>query len=249
LIPAAAALSGCAKDPVAQLGDPAVRQRVMDTLAADADARRDLIDRLVGAPGPRAEVLDRVLKDEAVAGDLVQRIMAGDRGKALVVSKVTADPGGARTFIRMLMLTGVMGTMVTQTQADVIGLGDAYVYGNRKRTMTDLKRVGALIDAWSRDHDGQYPACAELAEIGTCLARKMPPRSLESLPQRDAWGRPFQYRTDRGGTEYMLLSYATDGRWDGLGRVGPTDGFDCDIVFSNGGFIQWPGAIRREDIR
>jgi hypothetical protein len=251
LVPAVTAiltLAGCAKDPAQQLSDPAVRSKVVETLTADPTMRQELVDRLVGAPATRGEILDRVLKDENSAGDLVQRILAADRGKALVVSKVTADAGGAKSFIKMLMLTGVMGTVITQKQADAYGLGEAYAYGNRKRTMTDLKRIGAVIDTWSRTHEGHYPECYDFADLSTCLARRLPAKSLDGLPPRDAWGGLFQYRTDREGTEYTLLSYATDGRWDGLGKVGPTDGFDCDIVFSNAGFIQWPGSIRREDI-
>jgi hypothetical protein len=252
LVPAAAAvlmLAGCAKDPVRQLSDPAVRAQIVETLLADTAMRQEVLDRLLpGTQATRGEIVDRILKDEHSTGDLLQRILEADRGKALVVSKVTADPGGAKSFIKMLMLTGVMGTVITQKQADAYGLGDAYAYGNRKRTMTDLKRIGAVIDTWSRTHEGHYPECYEFADLGTCLSRRLPAKSLAGLPERDAWGVPFQYRSDREGTEYTLLSYATDGRWDGLGKVGPTDGFDCDIVFSNTGFIQWPGSIRREDI-
>jgi hypothetical protein len=248
-VAAVLALAGCAKDPAQQLSDPAVRSKVVQTLLADTAMRQEVLDQLLpGTQVTRAEIIDRILKDEKSTGDLLQRVLEADRGKALVVAKVTADAGGAKSFIKMLMLTGVMGTVISQKQADAYGLGDAYAYGNRKRTMTDLKRIGAVIETWSRAHDGHYPECYEFADLGTCLSRRLPAKSLDGLPARDAWGAPFQYRSDREGTEYALLSYATDGRWDGLGKVGPTDGFDCDIVFSNTGFIQWPGSIRREDI-
>ena len=77
----------------------------------------------------------------------------------------------------------------------------------------------------------------------------MPPGSLQALRLIDAWGRPVQYRSDREGSQYILVSHATDGQYDGLGKVGPTQSFDCDIVFSNGDFIQWPGSIRKTEIR
>ena len=47
----------------------------------------------------------------------------------------------------------------------------------------------------------------------------------------------------------MLVSYAGDGKYDGLGKVAPTPSYDCDIVFSDEGFIQWPGRIRKAEIR
>ena len=38
--------------------------------------------------------------------------------------------------------------------------------------------------------------------------------------------------------------------YDVLNRlVGPTQSVDCDIVFANGDFIQWPGNIRKAEIR
>ena len=51
------------------------------------------------------------------------------------------------------------------------------------------------------------------------------------------------------GASYALISYSTDGQYDQLGRAGPTSSYDCDIVFSNGDFVQWPGRIRKERIR
>ena len=244
----ALALSGCAKDPVQQLADSAVRQKVIEALVTTPTTRQEVVERLVGAPAERAVVVERILKDPNAAGDLVQTILADDRGKALVVSKVTADDAGAKTFIRMLMLTGVMGVSLTQQQADMLGMGDAYARGNRKRTMSDLKRLGKVIDDSTRGQAGSAPDCQDLADIRSCLVNKLPPDSVASLRLSDAWGRPFYYRSYRDGSGYALLSYATDGYYDGLGNVGPTEGLDCDIVFSNGSFVQWPGMLRREEI-
>ena len=39
------------------------------------------------------------------------------------------------------------------------------------------------------------------------------------------------------------------GKYDELGKVGPTQSYDADIVFSDGDFIQWPGWIRKAEIR
>jgi hypothetical protein len=241
---------GCAKDPVSQLSDAVVRKSILDALVADPAMRQEVVERIVGAAGDRAPILDRLLKDDAATGEIVQRILADDRGKALVASKVAADDAGAKTFIRMLMLTGVMGASVTQKQADAFGMGEAFAQGNRRRTMTDLKRIGRAIDGWAKEHEGRYPVCGgDLAEVRYCLARSLPAASLDGLRLSDAWGAPLQYKSDREGTEYVLLSYATDGQWDGMGKIGPTDAYDCDIVFSNGDFIQWPGALRKTDIK
>lgn len=241
-------LPSCRTKPGSVLADADKRKDFIEALVSNPETRQEVIDRLLGPPNDRAVVFDRILKDEAVSGDLVAKILTADRGKAIVASKISADPN-AKTFIRMLMLTGVMGESMTQKQAGALGMGDIYAYGNQRRTMFDLKRIGTLVEEFAKQREGQYPVCNDFVEVEGCLAKKMPGGTFTSVRTRDAWGRPFQYHTDREGKEYILVSYATDGLYDELGKVGPTQSFDCDIVFSNGDFIQWPGSIRKLDIR
>jgi hypothetical protein len=247
LLLCAAALPACRKAS-SLVADDAKRKAIIEALVSNPPMRQEVIDRLIGPPADRAVVIDRILKDEDAASHLVQKIMVDDRGKALVASRVAADPG-AKTFIRMLMLTGVMGESMTQKQASAMGLGEAFAFGNQRRTMADLKRIGNVIDEWAKQKEGRYPVCYDYKEVGSCLAKQLPPDSLQGFRLKDAWGNPYQYHTDREGTGYILVSYSSDGQYDGLGKVGPTDSFDCDIVFSNEGFIQWPGWFRKDDVR
>jgi len=153
----------------------------------------------------------------------------------------------------MLMLTGVMGESMTQQQAAALGLGEPFAYGNQNRTMHDLKVIGSLVDTFAKKQAGEegprYPVCFEFADVGSCLAKKLPAGSLDGLRMKDAWGHPYLYHTDRQGKDYILVSYASDGKDDELGKVGPTQSYDCDIVFSDGDFIQWPGWIRKHEVR
>ncbi len=252
LLAAALALPSCLKKPESLLADDARRRQIIEALVTNPAMRAQVIDRLIGPPEDRTAVIDRVLKDESAAGDLVAKIIQQDRGKAIVASKVAADPA-AKTFIRMLMLTGVMGASMTQQQADALGLGEPFAYGNQDRTMRDLKRIGVIIETFAKQHQQEegprYPVCYDFADLESCLDKKLPAGSLKDLRLKDAWGRAIQYHTDREGKEYILVSYANDGKYDELGKVGPTQSYDADIVFSNGDFIQWPGWIRKAEIR
>lgn len=230
------------------LSDDGKRKDLIETMVGDHAIRKELIDRLVGPPNDRAAVIARILEDEDAAGHLVQKILATEKGKALVASRVAADED-PKTFVRMLMLTGAMGDSVTQKQADAMGLGPVFAYGNQRRTMTDMKKIASVVEDHARQSKGRYPICADFADVNECLAKKLKNGEWSSLRATDAWGRGFQYRTDPEGTMYVLISYANDGEWDGLGRVGPTESFNCDIVFTNGDFIQWPGIIRKSEIR
>ena len=244
----AVALAGCAKNPLQNLGDDATRGQVIEAVLANPAAHAAIIDRLVANPTDRAAIQGKMLADENMKLELAKALVADDRGRALVVNAVVADDVGAKTFIRMLMTTGAMGASLSQQQADMLGYGEAYTFGNRRRTMSDLKKIGAAIDVWARAHEGTYPACAGLSDVSGCLAKSLPSEALTEARPADAWGTPFQYGTNREATEYVLLSFATDRVTDGLGKVGPTDSIDCDIVFSNGQFIQWPGSLRLQDI-
>ena len=113
----------------------------------------------------------------------------------------------------------------------------------------DLKRLGRLIEEWARTNGGSYPVCENFDDVARCLAPSLSNGALAGVHLKDAWGRPFRYHTDPRGTSYVLLSYANDGRDDGLGRTGPTSDYNADIVFSDGAFVQWPGNIRPESIQ
>lgn len=248
LLLAVLALPSCSSKPERVLADDAKRKEMIEALASNPSSRQEVVDRLVGSPATRTSVIDRILKDEGAAGELVKKILGDDRGKALVASKVAED-ASAKTFVRMLMLTGVMGDSLSQKQAEAMGLGEPFALGNQRRTMSDLKHLGALVDGWAKQKGGRYPVCSEFGEVASCLVRQMGLKQADGLPTRDAWGHPYQYRTDKEGTLYVFVSLASDGKDDGLGKVGPTDSYDCDIVFSNGDFIQWPGWIHKSDIR
>jgi hypothetical protein len=249
VVAGAVLLPGCSAKPSKMLADQDTRRELVEALVTDATARQEVIDRLVGSPTERTAVFERIQKDESVIGALVEKVVSEDRGRAILAAKVAADPQGAKTFIRMLMLTGVMGESMTQQQADALGLGEPYAYGNQRRTMLDLRRVGVEIESWAKKNEGRYPVCDDFGRVDGCLSDTIKSADLAALRIVDAWGNPFLYHSDPEGSQYVLVSYATDGKDDGLGKVGPTASFDCDIVFSNGDFIQWPGWIRKGELR
>ncbi len=242
-------LAACATDMQALLSEDEARGQAIETLVNDPSMRGEVIVRLLSTPAGQGAVFQEILKNEEIVGTLVGQMMQNDRGKALVASQIASDMEMARTFMRMLMLTGVVGEIMTQEQAELLDLGEAFAHGNQMRTMADLKRLGGVVDGWAGHNEGFYPVCNNYEDVARCLASRLPGNSLADLRLNDAWGRPFQYHSDAGGATYALISYSTDGQYDQLGRAGPTSSYDCDIVFSNGDFVQWPGRIRKERIR
>jgi hypothetical protein len=115
--------------------------------------------------------------------------------------------------------------------------------------MIDMRKIAALVEEAAKKQEGRFPVCSDFSGVEACLSRKLPQGALSDLRLRDAWGNPIVYNTDREGTKYALISYASDGVDDGLGQVGPTHAYECDIVFANGDFIQWPGWLRKNEVR
>ena len=78
-----------------------------------------------------------------------------------------------------------------------------------------------------------------LSLTGTSAEIKL--RSAESLSPNDGWGRPYRIRIDSG-----IVTVTSAGR-DGIFETRPSFGaittFDQDIVFSDGGFVQYPEGI------
>lgn len=249
LILPALLLAACATDMRTLLSKGETRHHAIETLVSDPSMRAEVVDRLLSAPADRTALFQKILENDQIAGSMIQEMMRSDRLQALVANQIASDRRTTQAFMRMLLLTGAVGEILTQEQAERLQLGEALAQGNQMRTMIDLKRLGDVVDRWARDNRGAYPVCERYEHVTGCLASLLPGDALADLRLKDAWGRPFYYQGYKDGRNYALISYATDGVYDGLGKVGPTSSYDADIVFSHGDFVQWPGSIRKEQIR
>ena len=249
LILPALLLAACATDLQTLLSEDGARAQAIETLLDDPSARDEVVDHLLSRPDARTALFGKIVESEEFTGALVEQVMRSEHAKAVAASRIASDGEGARMFIGMMMLTGVVGESMSQKQADCLELGDALAHGNQMRTMGDLKRLGQIIDEWALENQGSYPDCDGFEAATGCLASSLPDGALADLSVSDAWGRPFLYHSDDDGATYVLISYATDGEFDGLGRAGPTSSYNADIVFADGDFVQWPGHILKENIR
>lgn len=241
-------LAACSTDMRALLSEEGNRAQAIDTLLGDPSSRGEIVDRLLSNPDQQTALFTKIVESEEIAGALVDGLMGSERGRAVAASRIASDGETTRTFLGMVMLTGAAGESISQTQAECLELGDALSHGNQVRTMADLKRLGGVVEDW-RKKAGTYPVCEGFDAVTDCLASSLSDGALADLRLDDAWGRPFLYHSDEAGKTYLLISYATDGEHDGLGRAGPTSSVNADIVFADGDFVQWPGHIRKETIR
>jgi len=114
----------------------------------------------------------------------------------------------------------------------------------QKRTMADIRSLATALETYGTDHEGEeYPP----GEYAASLAPHLQPKYMNALPDVDGWGTGIGYSPlpNRG---YMIRSAGGDKTFehdspDEYTR-GATDNFDCDIVFSNGEFVQYPEGIQ-----
>jgi len=74
----------------------------------------------------------------------------------------------------------------------------------------------------------------------SALAPLLEPIYIKNAPAADGWSHSLIFQGDTNtGREYSLISYGKDGVPSST-TGGTTNNFDCDIIFSNGQFFQWP---------
>ncbi len=120
----------------------------------------------------------------------------------------------------------------------------------QKRTMADIRSLSTAIEAYSTDKN-EYPKGSTAADLAGALS----PTYIKTVPAVDGWGHALQYTCLKDATTpesdkcagYVLGSAGKDLRFEHdslLETVAagdrPTTNFDCDIVYSNGKFVEYP---------
>ena len=113
------------------------------------------------------------------------------------------------------------------------------------RTMADMRSIAVAVETYATEHN-EYPRSLEV----------IAPKYVKKTPTVDGWGSPYEYQCviDEKGkcSGYVIGSMAKDGRYERGGLYetatqprGATTNFDCDILFSNGEFVEYPEGVRR----
>jgi len=141
------------------------------------------------------------------------------------------------TLIELLVVVAIVGVLAAIA---IAAMSNALEKGKQKRTMMDLHSIAEATEAYSIDH-AIYPA-----GISTWSGMKplISPFFIREPPDADGWANLWAVDTDAAGRSYSLVSLGKDGiqgPWSG----GVTTSFNCDIVFSDGQFFQWPQGTQQ----
>jgi general secretion pathway protein G len=149
-------------------------------------------------------------------------------------------PGSSTTWV-IVLVACAGGLMLLAIVAIIAAIAipnflNAVDRGKQKRTMADVRSIGAALESYSVDQRA-YPVAASVDDLREPLV----PKYIKSLPEKDGWGRPLQVASTAEG--YQLVSFGKDGVPQGCDG-GSTSAFSADICFADGEFTQWPEGIQ-----
>ena len=138
------------------------------------------------------------------------------------------------TLIELLIVVAIIGIIAAIAIPNLLNAIDR---GKQKRTMADIRSIGTAVESYAVDNN-KYPMSWSNATAAT-MATSVAPIYIKTVPTNDGWNNAWHADSNATGTTYTLQSYAKDGT-DNADTAGTTTDFNCDIVFVNGRFFQWP---------
>jgi type II secretion system protein G len=139
---------------------------------------------------------------------------------------------GGFTLIELLVVVAVIGIISAIAMPNLMNSLDK---AKQKKTMSDARSIGVAVEAYATD-TARYPLSA-----GSWAALKpsIDPYFIKAPPDTDGWSNSWDAATTAAGDNYTVASNGKDGIV-GARPGGATNSFNCDIVFSQGRFYQWP---------
>jgi len=147
------------------------------------------------------------------------------------------------TLIELLIVIAIIGILAAIAIPNLL---NAVQRGKQKRSMSDIRTMATAVEAYAVDNNfypsadctGKFTNITTALNVTTGLS-VLAPTYIANPVRLDGWRNAFMYNTTSNNQEYGFRS---------LGREGGTTAFTCitttnfndDIVYSNGGFVNYP---------
>jgi len=136
-----------------------------------------------------------------------------------------------------LVAIGIIGIIAAIAIPNLL---NAIERGRQKRTASDIRTIATAVEAF-REDKGAYPAGLTSPDQ---LTAHLVPTYLVSLPTTDGWSNPLVVESPPDGSGFAIMSYGRDGQENPY-VGGEVVGFDTDLIFEDGVWVQWPQGIDR----
>lgn len=139
------------------------------------------------------------------------------------------------TLIELLIVVAIIGIIAAVAIPNLLNAVDR---GKQKRTVSDLRTLGAAIETYSIDNN-DYPIAGTIGDLATQLK----PDYLNKTIVNDGWNNELSVSSQPTG--YTVCSGGKDGGACVNDGAGSTNRFTDSITYSNGNFVQWPEGKQR----
>jgi len=140
------------------------------------------------------------------------------------------------TLIELLIVVAIIGIIAAIAIPNLLNAIDR---GKQKRTMADIRSIGTASEAYAVDNNF-YPI-GDLAAVEPVLE----PIYIKNLPAADGWNGAMDFEGAALGVGYTVKSFGKDAQEEGSPAGDKTNDFDCDIIFIEGQFTQWPEGMQQ----
>ena len=145
------------------------------------------------------------------------------------------------TLIELLIVVAIIGIIAAIAIPNLL---NAINRGRQKRSMADIRTIGTATEAYAVDM-AFYPTFTAAAIQDSDFETFLEPTYVKAVPREDGWRTNFYAGSQ--SRFYTLASAARDKILSGgltSYSAGITSDMDCDIVYSNGSFVQYPEGVQ-----
>ena len=149
------------------------------------------------------------------------------------------------TLIELLVVTAIIGVVAAIAIANYL---NALQRARQKRTMADIRSIAQAWEARAAENRSYTAAGMTFPDATTYSSVEglLVPQFMRKIPPFDGWGHPLEFGARQ--RTYAIRSPGADGIYEGdTYENGASRHPDCDIVYANGNFVQYPDVQQEAD--